>query len=77
MRSDRERKASAYLRIVAARSFIESPLQLPLSNDVRAAAIAASAWAADTPVTVATTDSSEGFSTSNVVPSPLTKAPLI
>jgi len=58
-----------------ARSFIERPDQPPSSNARRAAAIAAIACAVETPVTVSTTLSSEGFSTSKEAPSPLTKTP--
>jgi len=53
------------------------PLQRPSSKDVRAAWIACANWPALAPVISSTMDSSDGFSTVNVWPSPLTKAPLI
>jgi len=53
------------------------PDQTPSSNARRAAPIAAATWPDEQPAIVATTDSSDGFSTMNCAPSPLTKAPSI
>jgi hypothetical protein len=51
------------------------PDHTPESNDRRDAEIASANWSIDAPVISSTIDSSLGFSTVKVVPSPFTNAP--